>query len=31
MSEPGVRARMEETWGMRAMDANFGMAEVKKA
>ena len=28
MSEPGVRARMEETWGMRAMDANFGMADV---
>jgi phenylacetate-CoA ligase len=28
MSEPGVRARVEETWGMRAMDANFGMADV---
>jgi len=28
ISEPGVRARMEETWGMRAMDANFGMADV---
>src|SRR5256712_1181710 len=28
MSEPGLRARMEETWGMRAMDANFGMADV---
>jgi phenylacetate-CoA ligase len=28
MSEPGVRARMEEIWGMRAMDANFGMADV---
>ncbi len=28
MSEPGVRARMEETWGMTAMDANFGMADV---
>jgi phenylacetate-CoA ligase len=28
MSEPGVRARMEETWGMRAMDANFGMADI---
>jgi phenylacetate-CoA ligase len=28
MSEPGVRARMEEVWGMRAMDANFGMADV---
>src|SRR5438132_1246679 len=28
MSEPGVRARMEETWGIRAMDANFGMADV---
>jgi phenylacetate-CoA ligase len=28
MSEPSVRARMEETWGMRAMDANFGMADV---
>jgi phenylacetate-CoA ligase len=28
MSESGVRARMEETWGMRAMDANFGMADV---
>ena len=28
MSEPGVRARMEETWGMVAMDANFGMADV---
>src|SRR5215469_13981816 len=28
MSEPGVRAHMEEIWGMRAMDANFGMADV---
>ena len=28
MSEPSVRARMEETWGMRAMDANFGMADI---
>jgi phenylacetate-CoA ligase len=28
MSEPSVRARMEETWGMRAMDANFGMADM---
>ena len=28
MSEPSVRARMEEIWGMRAMDANFGMADV---
>ncbi len=28
MSEPGVRARMEETWGLRAMDANFGMADI---
>jgi phenylacetate-CoA ligase len=28
MSEEGVRVRMEETWGMRAMDANFGMADV---
>ncbi len=28
MSEPGVRARMEETWGLCAMDANFGMADV---
>ena len=28
MSEPGVRGRMEETWGMTAMDANFGMADV---
>ncbi len=28
MGEPGIRARMEETWGMRAMDANFGMADV---
>ncbi len=28
MSEPGVRARMEELWGLRAMDANFGMADV---
>lgn len=28
MSEPAVRARMEETWGIRAMDANFGMADV---
>lgn len=28
MSEPNVRARMEEMWGMRAMDANFGMADV---
>lgn len=28
MGEPGVRARMEETWGMVAMDANFGMADV---
>lgn len=28
MSEPDVRARMEETWGMTAMDANFGMADV---
>ncbi len=28
MSEPGVRGRMEENWGMRAMDANFGMADV---
>src|ERR1051326_3829750 len=28
MSEPSVRARMEELWGIRAMDANFGMADV---
>lgn len=28
MSEPSVRAKMEETWGMRAMDANFGMADI---
>ncbi len=28
MGEPSVRARMEEMWGMRAMDANFGMADV---
>jgi phenylacetate-CoA ligase len=28
MGEPSVRARMEETWGLRAMDANFGMADV---
>ncbi|HEY6406590.1 MAG TPA: AMP-binding protein, partial [Ktedonobacteraceae bacterium] len=28
MSEPDVRARMEETWGIRAMDANFGMADI---
>jgi phenylacetate-CoA ligase len=28
MSEPGVRARMEETWGLSAMDANFGMADI---
>ncbi|HEY7347608.1 MAG TPA: AMP-binding protein [Ktedonobacterales bacterium] len=28
MSEPSVRARMEEVWGLRAMDANFGMADV---
>lgn len=28
MSEPSVRARMEEMWGMRAMDANFGMADI---
>ena len=28
MSEPSVRARMEETWGIRAMDANFGMADI---
>jgi phenylacetate-CoA ligase len=28
MSEPSVRARMEEIWGIRAMDANFGMADV---
>jgi phenylacetate-CoA ligase len=28
MSEEGVRKRMEETWDMRAMDANFGMADV---
>jgi phenylacetate-CoA ligase len=28
MSEPGVRARMEEIWDIRAMDANFGMADV---
>ncbi len=28
MSEPGVRTRMEETWDMTAMDANFGMADV---
>lgn len=28
MSEPSVRTRMEETWGMRAMDANFGMADI---
>jgi len=28
ISEAGVRTRMEETWGMRAMDANFGMADV---
>ena len=28
MSEPSVRARMEEVWGLRAMDANFGMADI---
>jgi phenylacetate-CoA ligase len=28
ISEPSVRARMEETWGIRAMDANFGMADI---
>jgi phenylacetate-CoA ligase len=28
MSEPSVRGRMEETWGIRAMDANFGMADI---
>ncbi len=28
MSEPSVRSRMEEIWGMRAMDANFGMADI---
>lgn len=28
MSEPSVRSRMEETWGIRAMDANFGMADI---
>lgn len=28
ISEPNVRARMEETWGIRAMDANFGMADI---
>lgn len=28
MSEPSVRSRMEETWGLRAMDANFGMADI---
>jgi phenylacetate-CoA ligase len=28
MGESGVRVRMEETWGLRAMDANFGMADV---
>ena len=28
MSEPSVRAKMEETWGIRAMDANFGMADI---
>ena len=28
ISEPSVRARMEETWDMRAMDANFGMADI---
>lgn len=28
MGEPSVRARMEEMWGMCAMDANFGMADV---
>ncbi len=28
MSESGVRARMEDVWGLRAMDANFGMADV---
>ncbi|HEY6406650.1 MAG TPA: AMP-binding protein, partial [Ktedonobacteraceae bacterium] len=28
MSEPSVRARMEETWDIRAMDANFGMADI---
>ncbi len=28
ISEPSVRARIEETWGMRAMDANFGMADI---
>jgi len=28
MSEPGLRARMEETWGRRAMYANFGMADI---
>jgi len=28
ISEPSVRSRIEETWGMRAMDANFGMADI---
>ncbi|GAC1308747.1 MAG: phenylacetate--CoA ligase family protein [Ktedonobacteraceae bacterium] len=28
ISEPGVRARMEEIWGLRAMDANFGMTDI---
>jgi phenylacetate-CoA ligase len=28
LSEPSVRVRIEEAWGMRAMDANFGMADI---
>jgi phenylacetate-CoA ligase len=28
MGEADIRARMEEIWGIRAMDANFGMADI---
>jgi phenylacetate-CoA ligase len=28
IGETDIRARMEEIWGMRAMDANFGMADI---
>ena len=28
LEDPGFRARMEETWGFKARNANYGMAEV---
>jgi len=28
LQNPAVRARIEETWGLQAIDANYGMAEV---